>query len=124
MPLRMAAATDMRKPSVEHYFSANVYQPLLRMLQLQGPVACSAALALLICICALLSVPPAHALAPQQFNAGALLLTQKALNDGVNRYNQWFWDMIVYLEEQPTFPAESQWGGCGNPQYRTLSFAQ
>ena len=118
MPLRIAAS-DMRKACVVQYFSANVNQPLLRMQQLQGP-----ALALLICIFALLSVPPAHALAPQQFNAGALLLTQKALNDGVNRYNQWFWDMIVYLEQQPTFPAESQWGGCGNPQYRTLSFAQ
>jgi hypothetical protein len=57
-------------------------------------------------------------LTPQQFNAGALLLTQNAFNDGVNRYNQWFWDMITYLEEQPTFPAESQWGGCGNPQYQ------
>jgi hypothetical protein len=26
--------------------------------------------------------------------------------------------MITYLEQQPTFPPESQWGGCGNPQYQ------
>lgn len=79
--------------------------------------ACLAAMfVFVVCFAALPRV--AIALTPEQFNAGALLVTQKALNDGVNRYNQWFWDMITYLEEQPTFPAESQWGGCGNPQYQ------
>jgi hypothetical protein len=78
----------------------------------------AAKFALVVFCFALPSVAVALKLTPQQFNAGALLLTQKAFNDGVNRYNQWFWDMISYLEEQPTFPAESQWGGCGNPQYQ------
>jgi hypothetical protein len=79
----------------------------------------AAALVWVVCSCLPTSLPSvAIALSPEEFNAGALLVTQKALNDGVNRYNQWFWDMITYLEEQPTFPAESQWGGCGNPQYQ------
>jgi hypothetical protein len=74
--------------------------------------------ALCICCFVLPHAAITFSLTPQQFNAGALLLTQQALNDGVNRYNEWFWDMIAYLEEQPTFPSESQWGGCGNPQYQ------
>jgi hypothetical protein len=75
-------------------------------------------LAAVLCVVCFSLPRAAVALSPGEFNAGALLVTQKALNDGVNRYNQWFWDMITYLEEQPTFPAESQWGGCGNPQYQ------